>query len=374
MGAPYSVTATFTDTTNSAPWTYAVSWGDGSSNSSGTKDGVSPIVEHHIYTTDGDYDVTVSVTNQRGTTGRASLKVDVDSITRAAPVILAAGDIAECLKTSDGTPRLSDDSTADLLDTLQGIVFPLGDNAYEHGFPTEYANCYAPTWGRQKGRSYPVAGNHDYDCQPQYFPAQCTRLAQGYFDYFGAVAGDPSKGYYDLTLGSWFVIVLNTGSDRPSLYDDTSAQVQWLRAELASHSQQCVVALFHHPRFSTVAGRDSVSYYTKAIWDALYQYGADLVLNGHDHAYQRFAPQKPDGTRDDAFGIRQIAVGTGGGETLYDFKNPPPAGSNIEVRNNKTHGVLKVTLRDGGYDWQFLPVRGETFTDSGSATCHGRPM
>jgi hypothetical protein len=97
------------------------------------------------------------------------------------------------------------------------------------------------------------------------------------------------------------------------------------------------------------------------------------VLNGHDHAYQRFAPQRPDGTRDDAHGIRQIAVGTGGGETLYDFADPTPAGSNIEVRDNHTHGVIKVTLRSGGYDWKFLPASGATFTDSGSGSCHGRP-
>jgi len=134
-----------------------------------------------------------------------------------------------------------------------------------------------------------------------------------------------------------------------------------------------VLAVFHHPRFSSILARDSITYYTAAIWDALYEYGADLVLNGHDHAYQRFAPQKPDGTPDNAFGIRQIVAGTGGGETLYSLAEPAPAGSNIQVRNNTTHGVLKVTLRTGEYDWKFVPSSGATFTDSGSGNCHGRP-
>jgi hypothetical protein len=293
----------------------------------------------------------VTVTNQQGESGDGSVTVSA-----TAPVLIAAGDISDCT-------RLGDDSTAMLLDTLEGVVMPLGDNAYENGTLDEYNNCYAPTWGRQKARTRPVAGNHDYN----------TPGAPGYFGYFGSAAGDPSKGYYDFTLGSWFIIVLNTGTDVPDNYKAGSPQEQWLRAELASHSEQCVLAVFHHPRFSTILARDSITYYTTAIWNALYEDGADLVLNGHDHAYQRFAPQQPDGTRDDAFGIRQIVAGTGGGETLYDFAVPSPAGSNIEVRNNATHGVLKVTLRAGGYDWKFVPASGASFTDSGSGNCHGRP-
>ena len=350
VGTTYALSATFSDTTNSSPWSYDIAWGDGES-SSGTKSSISPITGTHMYAAEGNYHVAVTVTNQQGGSGDASFTVSA-----TAPVILAAGDIGDCL-------RRGDDSTAMLLDTLAGVVVPLGDDAYDNGTLDEYNRCYDPTWGRQKSRTRPMPGNHDY----------ITAGAPGYFGYFGAAAGDPAKGYYSYTLGSWFVIVLNTGTDRPLNYEAGSPQEQWLRSELASHSQACVLAMWHHPRFSTVLGRDSITWYTQPIWDALYEYGADLVLNGHDHAYQRFAPQRPDGTADAAHGIRQIAVGTGGGETLYDFADPAPAGSNIEIRNNRTHGVLKLTLRSGGYDWKFVPASGATFTDSGSGTCHGRP-
>jgi PKD domain-containing protein/calcineurin-like phosphoesterase family protein len=350
VGTTYTLSATFSDTSNSSPWTYDIAWGDGQS-ATGTKTSISPITGTHTYATEGDYHVAVTVTNQMGASGNASFTVSATS-----PVILAAGDIGDCT-------RLGDDSTAMLLDTLAGVVVPLGDDAYENGTLDEYNNCYAPTWGRQKARTTPIPGNHDYN----------TPGAPGYYGYFGAAAGDPAKGYYSFTLGSWFVIILNTGTDQPVNYEAGSPQEQWLRSELASHSQACVLTMFHHPRFSTIKDRSPITYYTTAIWNALYEYGADLVLNGHDHAYQRFAPQKPDGTRDDTHGIRQIAVGTGGGETLYSWADTLPAGSNIEVRDNHTHGILKLTLRAGGYDWKFVPASGATFTDSGSGTCHGRP-
>jgi hypothetical protein len=352
-GAPLTLLATFADTTtNASPWTYTIDWGDGSK-SNGSKSTISQISENHVFGSQASYPVTVSVTNNHGATGTASL-----SIIATAPVILAAGDIADCT-------RSADDSTANLLDGLKGIVVPLGDNAYESGTAQQYADCYNPTWGRHKGRTHPVAGNHDY-----YDTTASGVGPAGYFGYFGSAAGDPSKGYYDYTLGSWLVIVLNTGSDSPPNYAAGSPQEQWLRAELASHSQQCVVAMWHHPRFSSISGRSPIRPEVGPLWDALYQYGAELVLNGHDHAYQRFAPQKPDGTMDQTHGIREIAVGTGGGETLYEFGPTVP---NLEVRNNTTHGVLHLTLRDGGYDWKFIPVAGASFTDSGSGTCHGKP-
>jgi PKD repeat protein len=352
VGTTYGLSATFSDTASGgSPWRYDIDWGDGE-RTSGTKSSISPITATHLYAAEGNYRVTVSVTNQRDETGSGSV-----TVAATAPVILAAGDIADCT-------RFGDDSTAMLLDALPGVVIPLGDNAYANGTPDEYTNCYGPTWGRQKARTRPVAGNHDYN----------TPAAPGYFGYFGAAGGDPAKGYYSFTLGSWFVIVLNTGTDVPSNYEAGSPQEQWLRSELASHTQPCVLAVFHHPRFSTVKDRAPITYYTAAIWNALYAYGADLVLNGHDHAYQRFAPQRPDGTRDTAFGIRQIAVGTGGGEVLYVWADSIPAGSNIEVRDNQTHGVLKVTLRAGSYEWRFVPASGASFTDSGSGSCHGSPL
>lgn len=355
MGAPYTLRATVADSSSTAPWTYSVSWGDGSS-SSGT-DSDRDISVSHLYATAGSFQATLSVTDGGGKVGTSAV-----TITTTDPVILAAGDVADCT-------RAGDDSTAMLLDSLDGVVMPLGDLAYPNGEAESFTNCYGPTWGRHKARTRPVAGNHDY-----YNPGPDSSVnANGYFGYFGAAAGDPSKGYYSFTLGSWRVIVLNTGTDKPSNYAAGSPQEQWLRAELTSSSQECVLAVFHHPRFSTVINRSPITFYTEAIWNALYEYGADLVLTGHDHSYQRFAPQKTDGTRDDAFGIRQITNGAGGGETLYGFTDPLPAGTNLEVRNNTTHGVLKVTLRSGGYDWKFVPSSGASFTDAGSGNCHGRP-
>jgi hypothetical protein len=348
-GAPFALSATFSDSTNQGPWSYDVDWGDGN-RSSGSKSSVGAIADTHTYAAQGSYNVQITVTNQSGETGNGAL-----SVAATAPVILAAGDIGDCIRTTD-------DSTAKLLESMPGVVVPLGDNAYVNGTLDEYNACYAPSWGRHKARTRPIAGNHDYN----------TANAAGYFAYFGAAAGNPATGYYSFTLGTWFVIVLNTGTDRPVDYAVGSPQEQWLRNELATHSQQCVLAMWHHPRFSTTNGRDPIRPEVGPIWDALYQYGVDLVLNGHDHNYQRYAPQKPDGTADAAFGIRQLTVGTGGGEGLYAF-GPIPTGSNLEVRNNETLGVVKVTLRDGGYDWRFARAAGGTFTDSGSGTCHGRP-
>jgi hypothetical protein len=353
-GTTFNLSATFTDTTsNASPWNYGVDWGDGT-NVSGSKSSISPIAGTHTYTAEGKYQVKVSVTNNHGATGTGSLTVDA-----TAPVIIAAGDIGDCNRTQDN-------ATGALLPTLQGIVVPLGDNAYASGTPTEYANCYDPAWGNAKDRTRPVLGNHDY-----YNPGP-TKNANGYFGYFGQAAGDPNKGYYDFTLGNWLVIVLNTGTENPDSIKAGSRQEQWLRAELASHSQPCAVALMHHPQFSTLKDRPFIRPETTPLWQALYDGGADLVLNGHDHNYQRFKPMRPDGRADAAFGIRQITVGTGGGEALYSFDSTaaPPA---LEVRNSVTVGVLKLTLHSNSYDWQFIPAAGGTFTDSGSGNCHGRP-
>jgi PKD repeat protein len=350
VGATYTLSTTFSDGAD-GPWTYAIQWGDGTTQD-GTRNTPGAFTSSHTYASEAAYRIRINVADRFGAQGRDSLM-----LTATAPVLIAAGDIGDCAPT-----RTGDDQTANLIDGIEGIVVPLGDNAYETGTAAEFTNCYDPNWGRHKARTRPVAGNHDY----------YTTDATGYFGYFGSSAGDPAKGYYSYTLGSWFVIVLNTGTERTSYIAAGSVQEQWLRAELASHSQQCVLAMFHHPHISTISGRDTIPFRTetKPLWDALYQYGADLVLNGHDHAYQRFAPMKPDGTGDPTYGIRQITVGTGGGEGLYAFGPTRPT---LEVRDNQTLGVLKLTLRSGGYGWQFVPVAGKTFTDSGSGTCHGKP-
>ncbi len=262
-------------------------------------------------------------------------------------VLLAAGDIADCRSTAD-------EATADLLDDLPGVVATLGDNVYEYGTPLEFALCYDPSWGRHKDRTRPAAGNHEYD----------TPGAAGYFGYFGDAAGDPDKGYYSYELGTWHVVVLNSNCEEIGGCDEGSPQEQWLRADLADHPASCTLAYMHHPRFSSGANHGS-STEVEALWEALYDAGAEVVLAAHDHTYERFAPQDPDGNADPVRGIRHFVVGTGGAG-LYGFGTPLP---NSEVRNGETHGVLMLTLGDGWYAWEFVPVEEQSFTDSGRGTC-----
>jgi acid phosphatase type 7 len=263
------------------------------------------------------------------------------------PVVVGAGDIASCDETGD-------EATAVLLDGISGTVYTLGDNAYPNGTVSEFTNCYGPSWGRHKARTRPVPGNHDYN----------TANATGYFGYFGSAAGDPSKGYYSYNLGEWHIIVLNDNINVAA----GSTQEQWLRADLATNDKQCTLAMWHHPRFTSVSGRSTAAH-VKPLWDALYEAGADLILNGHDHLYERYAPQKPDATPDPTFGIRQITAGTGG-QSLYAIGTPA---ANSEVRDNTSRGVLKVSLVAGSYSWEFIPIAGRTFTDKGTGNCHGAP-
>ena len=199
-----------------------------------------------------------------------------------------------------------------------------------------------------------MPGNHDYN----------TAGAAGYFGYFGAAAGEPGKGYYSFSLGAWHIIALN--SDLPM--GAGSTQEQWLRADLAAHPAACTLAYWHHPLFSssTVAVLGAA----ESAWQDLYDAGAELVLNGHHHDYERFAPQNPAGEVDQVHGIREIVAGTAGGEGLFPFGATAP---HSEVRDNETFGVLKLTLRARDYDWEFVPVPGKTFRDSGSGTCHDAP-
>lgn len=263
-------------------------------------------------------------------------------------VLVGAGDIAECLST--GAP-----ATAALLDNIPGTVFTAGDNAYPNGSDADFANCYHPTWGRHRARTRPVPGNHEY-----YTPG-----AAGYFNYFGAAAGERGKGYYSFDLGMWHIVMLNSTL---LLGDPGGDQVQWLRNDLAATDRSCVMAVWHHPRWSSGSTHGSEEW-TSPFWEALYEAGADVVVVGHDHLYERFAPQRPDGTVDRSLGIRQFTVGTGGG-SLYDFEPTPLPAS--EARG-LSRGVIKFTLRDVDYDWEFIPIAGQSFTDSGTDRCHGRP-
>jgi hypothetical protein len=264
---------------------------------------------------------------------------------------LAAGDISSC--SNDG-----DEQTAKLLDAQSGTVATLGDNAYESGSTTEFANCFNPTWGRHKARIKPAVGNHEYG----------TAGAAGYFAYFGAAAGDPTKGYYSYNLGAWHIVVINSNCGQIGGCGVGSPQEKWLRADLAAHPTSCALSYWHHPFYSSGAehGNDPEM---GPIFQALYDYGADVVLSGHDHEYERFAPQNANAAADNAQGIREFVVGTGG-RSHYSFGT---IRANSQVRNNIAYGILKLTLHPTGYDWQFIPIAGQTFTDSGSDTCHGAP-
>ncbi len=265
-------------------------------------------------------------------------------------VILAAGDIASC--SSQG-----DETTAALLDAHAGTVITLGDNVYSNGTAAEFNDCYAPTltWGRHKARTQPSAGNHDYN----------TSGATGYYGYFGAAAGDPAKGYHSYDLGAWHIIVINSNCSAIGGCGAGSAQEVWLRADLAAHLVACTLAYWHHPRFSSGSTHgDNAA--MQPVWQALYDFDADLVLNGHEHNYERFAPQSPSGVADASNGIVEIIVGTGG-RSHYGFGSPKP---NSLVRNGDTYGILKLTLHASSYDFQFVPEPGKTFTDAGAANCH----
>ena len=267
----------------------------------------------------------------------------------ADPVLVGAGDIASCSSSGD-------EATAALLDSISGTIFTVGDNAYESGSASEYTNCFNPSWGRHKARTRPAVGNHEYN----------TARATGYFNYFGATAGDPTKGYYSYELGAWHIVVINSNCAQVGGCQAGSPQEQWLRADLAAHPIACTLAYWHHPRFSSGSthGSDATM---QPIWQALYDANADVVVSGHEHNYERFAPQDPSGRADTQRGIREFVLGTGG-RSHYGFGTPI---ANSQVRNSDTFGVLKLTLHATSYDWQFIPEAGRTFTDSSSGvSCH----
>jgi len=266
------------------------------------------------------------------------------------PVLVGAGDIASCRSTGD-------EATAALLAGIDTVA-TFGDNAYPRGTAADFARCYAPTWGPFKALTKPSPGNHEYE----------TAGASGYFEYFGAAAGDPNKGYYSYDLGSWHVISLNSNcSFVVGGCDPGSPQEQWLKADLAAHSNACTLAYWHHPRFNSGIHGDQS--FVAPFWDDLYQAGAEVVLNGHEHLYERFAPLNPSGQTDPAQGIREFIVGTGGAE-FTEFAGIKPTS---EAQVDHTNGVLKMTLHPDGYDWQFVTAPDGTEADSGSGQCHGAP-
>jgi hypothetical protein len=264
-------------------------------------------------------------------------------------VMVGAGDIAKCLSDADN-------ATAELLDDIPGTVFTAGDNVYSSRIPWRFAFCYGPSWGRHKARTRPAPGNHEY---------LNSQDASDYFDYFGSAAGPPSRGYYSYDKSAWHVVALDSNCEQVrGGCGASSPMVSWLERDLAAHRTRCTLAYFHHPLFSSGEHGDQPQ--VRPIWEALYAADADVVVSAHDHSYERFAPQRPDGTRDGSRGIREFVVGTGGGEH-YPFAAIEP---NSQVRNASTYGVLKIALRPRSYAWEFVPVEGESFTDSGHDRCH----
>jgi acid phosphatase type 7 len=257
-------------------------------------------------------------------------------------VFVGAGDIANCDLLTGAR------ATAALLDGIEGTVFTLGDHAYLRGTDTEFRRCYDPTWGRHKARTRPTPGNHDY----------LTSRGRPYFEYFGAAAGPDERGYYSFDLGAWHIISLNS-----SVPAALSTQAKWLRDDLAAHRVDCVLAYWHAPVYSS--GPHAPDPTMRDTWSILYKAGADVVLNGHDHIYERFAPQDDKGKPDAEHGIREFIAGTGGGG-VYKFGK---IAANSEVHDNSTYGVLKLTLSPGKYAWEFIPMPGSRFTDTGTASC-----
>jgi len=266
------------------------------------------------------------------------------------PILVGAGDIASCDDLAGA------EATAKLIDKIPGTVFAVGDLAYPDGSDEQFAKCYGPTWGRFRDRTRPAPGNHEYQSDG----------ASGYVRYFGAAAGDPKKAYYSYDLGQWHIISLNSECIQVGGCGMESQQGKWLQQDLANHPAACTLAYFHKPLFSSgLAHGDDPE--VKPLWEILYHRGADVIVNGHDHDYERFAPQDPDGKADSQHGIREFVVGTGGKNSHRLFGATQP---NSEVRQAYTFGVLKLTLHARSYDWEFVPQAGRLFTDSGSGKCH----
>jgi hypothetical protein len=258
-------------------------------------------------------------------------------------IFTGAGDIAQC------DAKAGAEATARVLDRMPGSVFTLGDHVYPDSTTENFINCYEPTWGRHRSRTYAVPGNHDWE----------LGTGASYFSYFGAAAGPTGTGYYSYDLGAWHILALNSNvAASPG-----SAQYAWVESDLAASDSLCSMALWHHPVFNS--GSHGNNAHMKEMWRRLQRAGVDVVLAAHDHHYERFAPQDADG-RSDPQGPRQFVVGTGGGP-FYDLTSLQ---ANSEVQNTRTHGVLKLTLRANGYEWEFVPVDGQPFTDLGAGACH----
>ena len=254
-----------------------------------------------------------------------------------APVLLAVGDIGYC----DGE---TDEAVATLASRLPGSLAILGDIAYPDGTIGNFESCFEPAWGPMRSRMHPTPGNHEYE----------TPEASAYFAWFGAAAGEPGQGWYSWDLGAWHLVALNSNCALVGGCGAGSPQLAWLEADLAAHPTACLLAYWHHPRYSS--GRHGSIEETDALWNALVGAGMDVALAGHDHTYERMVVD----------GVREFVVGTGG-RSLYPFEDEAlPA---TEVRQDDTYGILRLDLGEGGYEWEFLPAGPTVFSDAGTGDC-----
>ena len=283
---------------------------------------------------------------------------DFTAVPPSDPVFVGAGDIA-------GAGWTTDSDTAAVVAGIPGQVFTIGDNVYPDGTTDEFNLYYEPTWGAFKSRTRPAPGNHDYN----------TPNATGYYGYFGAAAGDPTLGYYSYDVSgngvTWHIVVVNSECEDPGgLWLEGgcaagSTQEQWLRNDLETASTNNIIAIWHKPRWSSRGNHQHM----QALWQALYDNGVEISLGGHWHHYERLQPMNASGSHDSDYGIRAFTVGTGG-VTLGGFTTILPTS---EVRNENVHGVIKFTLHASSYDWQFIPIAGQTFAESGTQAVHGLP-
>jgi hypothetical protein len=261
-----------------------------------------------------------------------------DLAAAASVTVIAAGDIASC------SSAYRDEATAKLVSGISGTVLTLGDNAYPDGTTANF-RCYNASWGAFKSRTRPSPGNHEYH----------TSGAAPYYSYFGSRAGPSGKGYYSFNLGSWHIVSLNSEKL-------TSAQESWLKSDLAANPRKCTLAFWHKPLFTS--GRHAPYTAMRPLFKILYDRGADIVLSGHNHSYERFAPQTPYGNLNSSKGIVQFVVGTGG-SAITGFPDIEPNSK----RRYQGHGVLKLTLNATSYSYSFVALSGSS-KDSGSGICH----
>ncbi len=274
----------------------------------------------------------------------------VMSLSASSPTLLAVGDIATC-------GNLGAFITAGIIQKeLKKIpnskLAILGDIAYERGTDAEF-KCYDAAYGQFKDITYPSPGNHEY----------YTPNATGYYKYFGTRAGDPKRGYYTYKLGNWRIYALNSNCNYIGGCDANSPQVKWLKQTLLQNPSQCSLAYWHHPRFSS--GRHGNTSFMQDIWATVAKAGVEVVLAGHDHTYERFAPLDSSGNPNPK-GTQAFVIGTGG-RSLYAFINPHP---HSQVKQNSSLGVSKFGLEPNGYSWEFLAADGSDFKDSGNGKCY----